>query len=89
MCVHVPPAQVLPFMYTFPGNDPSKTAWVDSSVAQCPFTTRVLRSLPGIRTALFSRMGPSTILTAHQVGLRHPMRFCALCLVARTRVGAA
>jgi Aspartyl/Asparaginyl beta-hydroxylase len=58
--------RVLPFVYTFPGNDPSKSAWVESAAKACPFTESLLRKIPGIRTALFSKMGPQTELTPHQ-----------------------
>jgi aspartyl/asparaginyl beta-hydroxylase (cupin superfamily) len=58
--------KVLPFCYTFPANDESKIKWVDSSKSICPKTVAILKEIPGIRTALFSRMGPNTILVPHQ-----------------------
>ena len=57
--------KVFPFVFTFPSNDPSKTVWLDSQCERCPETARILRSIPGVRTALYSRMGPNTILGAH------------------------
>lgn len=65
-----PPARVqwkvFPFVHTFPSNDPSKTTWIRPNCDQCPHTERVLRAIPGARTALYSRMGPATTLTYHQ-----------------------
>ena len=58
--------KVLPFLYTFPGNDPTKSVWMDRFCEMCPETTKLLRAIPGIRTALFSRMGPQTRLSAHR-----------------------
>lgn len=51
---------VFPFLHTFPSNDPSKSTWVAKTCAACPNTVQILRSIPGIRTALFSRMGGNT-----------------------------
>ncbi|CAH0473653.1 unnamed protein product [Peronospora belbahrii] len=58
--------RVFPFCYTFPANDASKTAWVSSTCLMCPRTAEVLKNLSGIRTALFSKLGPNTTLSAHQ-----------------------
>ena len=58
--------KVLPFLHTFPGNDPSKSVWMDRFCEMCPETVKLLRKIPGIRTALFSRMGPQTRLSAHR-----------------------
>lgn len=58
--------RVFPFCYTFPAHDASKTAWVPATCAMCPRTVEVLRGIPGIRTALFSKLGPGTTLTAHR-----------------------
>lgn len=58
--------KVLPFCHTFPSYDASKTRWVESAAAVCPRTVALLRRIPGLRTALFSRMGPRTQLTPHQ-----------------------
>ncbi len=59
--------QVLPFVHTFPGYDASKTTWVEATVEQCPKIAAVLKSIPGIRTALLSRLGANTTLGVHQV----------------------
>lgn len=58
--------KVIPFCYTFPADDPSATVWVESAAKLCPFTSALLKRIPGIRTALFSRLGPGTSLTSHQ-----------------------
>ena len=59
--------QVLPFVHTFPGYDETKTTWVEPTLEQCPKIGALLKSLPGIRTALLSRLGPNTTLGVHQV----------------------
>ena len=58
--------KVLPFLHTFPGNDASKSVWMDRFCAMCPETVKLLRAVPGIHTALLSRMGPQTRLSAHR-----------------------
>ncbi|KAI9907055.1 hypothetical protein PsorP6_016405 [Peronosclerospora sorghi] len=58
--------RVFPFCYTFPAYDASKTTWVSSTCSMCPRTTELLKQLPGIRTALFSKLGPNTTLSAHR-----------------------
>jgi aspartyl/asparaginyl beta-hydroxylase (cupin superfamily) len=58
--------KVVPLLYTFPAYDPSKIKWVDANCAQCPKTTSILKNLPGVRTALFSRMGANTRLSSHR-----------------------
>lgn len=58
--------KVIPLLYTFPAFDPSKSKWVSSNARQCPKTVELLKEIPGIRTALFSRLGPLTRLSAHQ-----------------------
>lgn len=58
--------RVVPFLHTFPATDPSKTRWIQSTCARCPATVRALRQLgPVLRTALFSKLGPDTRLSAH------------------------
>jgi hypothetical protein len=47
-------------MHTFPAYDPDKTKWVASTCAHCPRTVKLLKQLPTIRTALFSKLGPGT-----------------------------
>lgn len=61
------PPPVYPFCYTFPSGDPTKRQWVDRNCMQCPRTVELLRSIPAVRTALYSRMSPGTHLTPHQV----------------------
>ncbi len=57
--------KVFPFVYTFPAIDESKKTWVDSTCSMCPKTAAFLKKIPNLRTALFSRMGPFTTLSAH------------------------
>lgn len=61
-----PDWKIIPFVCTFPADDPSRTVWVDAAAAACPRTARLLRAIPGIRTALVSRLGPNTTLAYHQ-----------------------
>jgi len=58
--------KVMPFCYSFPSNDPSATRWVEPAKVLCPTIWSVLKSVPGLRTALLSRMGPGTRLAYHQ-----------------------
>jgi hypothetical protein len=56
---------VLPLLHTFPGYDDSKSVWVPTFTALCPVTTACMRRVPGIRSALLSKMAPLTMLTPH------------------------
>ncbi|GMF46818.1 unnamed protein product [Phytophthora fragariaefolia] len=58
--------RVFPFCYTFPAYDATKTTWVSPTCSMCPRTAALLKSLSNIRTALFSKLGPNTTLTAHR-----------------------
>lgn len=58
--------RVIPLLYTFPATDDSSMKWVDSNMKLCPLTCKLLKAIPGVRTALFSRMGCNTRLSAHQ-----------------------
>jgi aspartyl/asparaginyl beta-hydroxylase (cupin superfamily) len=58
--------RVFPFVYTFPADDPTKSVWLEQAAAACPRTAALLRRIPGIRTALLSKMGPKTSLATHQ-----------------------
>lgn len=51
---------VFPLVHTFPAFDVSKKSWVASTCNACPKTTGLLKQLPRIRTALFSKLGPGT-----------------------------
>lgn len=57
--------KVIPFLHTFPATDPAASVWVERACGACPRTASILRRIPGIRTALFSRMGPNTVLDPH------------------------
>jgi aspartyl/asparaginyl beta-hydroxylase (cupin superfamily) len=78
--------RVFPFCYTFPSYDATKTTWVDHTTALCPRTAEILRNLPGIRTALFSKLGPNTILAAHRgwADLSNHILRCHLALTVPT-----
>jgi hypothetical protein len=56
---------VFPLVHTFPAFEPSKMKWVASTCAQCPKTSNLLKLLPSLRTALFSKLGPGTKLSSH------------------------
>lgn len=57
--------RVVPFCYTFPAHDAGATRWVSSSCAALPRLAGTLRRIPGLRTALLSRLGPGTRLAPH------------------------
>ena len=57
--------RVVPFLHTFPATDPSKSFWIPSTSSRCPATVRALKQMPSLRTALLSRLGPDTRLSAH------------------------
>ena len=52
--------------YTFPADDPSQTKYVEACCALCPQTVALLKRVPGVRTALLSKLGPGTVLGAHR-----------------------
>jgi hypothetical protein len=56
---------VFPFLHTFPALDISKKTFVDSTCNYCPKTIALLKRIPNIRTALFSRLGSGTELNPH------------------------
>jgi aspartyl/asparaginyl beta-hydroxylase (cupin superfamily) len=73
---------VFPFLHTFPAFDVSKLTWIDRTCGICPETVRVLRDVPNIRTALFSRIGPGVQLSPHTgwADLSNHVLRCHLCL---------
>ena len=76
--------KVIPFVHTFPADDDSQREWIGPNCEQCPRTAEILKSIPSIRTALYSRMGPDTTLSPHQgwaVLSNHVLR-CHVALVA-------
>lgn len=40
--------------------------WVPKACQECPETTKMLKNIKGLRSALFSRLGPKTVLKKHQ-----------------------
>jgi len=73
---------VFPFLHTFPALDTSKSTWLQSTTIHCPNTTSLLRQVPNIRTALFSRLGPGTNLSCHTgwADLANYVLRCHVCL---------
>jgi len=58
--------KVVPFCHTFPAWDETRTQWVKGTCERCPFITNALKQVgPTLRTALLSRLGPMTRLSAH------------------------
>lgn len=51
---------VISFLHTFPAYDLSRITWVQSCAPYFPRTIALLKQLPSLRTALFSRMEPFT-----------------------------
>jgi hypothetical protein len=60
---------VFPLLHTFPAYEPKNAKWVPSTCAHCPETIKLLRQLPTIRTALFSKLGPGTKVQFGLVGV--------------------
>lgn len=58
--------KVFPLAYTFPADGSVPTRWLDKPCAAMPKTAALLRGIPGIRTALISRLGPGSELEPHQ-----------------------
>ena len=57
---------VFPFLHTFPATNPEKSNWIKIFCDKCPKTVKLLKTIPGIRTALLSRMGPNMVINPHQ-----------------------
>jgi len=73
---------VFPLMYTFPAFDDSRKTWVNSTSQMCPRTTALIKQIPNSRTALFSKLGPTTTLASHTgwADLSNYVLRCHLCL---------
>mmetsp|Transcript_38967 Transcript_38967/g.39661 ORF Transcript_38967/g.39661 Transcript_38967/m.39661 type:complete len:279 (+) Transcript_38967:107-943(+) len=73
---------VFPFMHTFPAYDSSKMKWIQSTTTHCPKTTAALKQIPNLRTALFSRLGPDTLVSSHRgwADLANHVLRCHCCL---------
>lgn len=39
--------------------------WVDENCAKCPRICRLLKNIPGLKTAILSKLSPGTVLTPH------------------------
>lgn len=61
------PWNVFPLCHTFPAHDLTKRQWVTATCAAVPQTVAALRVHLGdtLRTALFSRLDPESVLEAH------------------------
>lgn len=53
-------------MHTFPAYDEARRTWIESTCGRCPATAAILRRLPNIRTALFSRLGGGSRISGHR-----------------------
>jgi hypothetical protein len=58
--------KVIPFCATFPGDDATATKWNHPMVSRFPRTVELLRQIPNVRTAGFSKLGSHTSLEYHQ-----------------------
>eukprot|EP01041_Mallomonas_annulata_P005673 gene5673-11451_t len=58
--------KVFPFVHTFPAYDESKQRWIGSTCEHCPRTAALLKQIPNLRTALYSRLGPNTLVSSHR-----------------------
>jgi len=57
---------VFPLCHTFPATDLTSRKFISSTCSFVPKTTQLLHTLgPTLRTALFSRLDPQTVLSAH------------------------
>ena len=57
---------IIPLLYTFPANNENRKTWIHDTCNLFPKTVEILKKLPNIKTALFSKMGPYTIIDSHQ-----------------------
>ena len=58
--------KVIPFCATFPGNDASATKWNQQGLSSFPRTVELLKQIPNLRSAGFSKLGPHTSLAYHR-----------------------
>lgn len=55
---------VIPFCYTIPA-DTGSTVWLSGITPFFPQTIALLKCIPGLKTALISKLGPNTTLVPH------------------------
>ena len=74
--------KVVPFLHTFPALDDSKMTWIGSTCTKCPKTVELLKQIPNVRTALFSRLSAQTSLKFHTgwADLANHVLRCHICL---------
>lgn len=53
-------------MHTFPASDESQRTWIEGNCSRCPATSALLRHVPNIRSALFSRLGAGSRTSKHR-----------------------
>jgi hypothetical protein len=56
---------IIPFVYTLPSNNVNNKKWIKFYCEKFPKTTKLLKEIPGLRTALISKMGKYTIIDSH------------------------
>ncbi|GBG26658.1 Aspartate beta-hydroxylase domain-containing protein 2 [Hondaea fermentalgiana] len=78
--------KVIPLMHTFPAWDSKRTKLIEGNCKACPLTMSLLKKIPGLRTVLYSRLGPRTRLSSHQgwADLANYVLRCHLPLVLPT-----
>jgi Aspartyl/Asparaginyl beta-hydroxylase len=61
------PWNVFPLCHCFPANDVTHRQWIPATAAHVPKTVQLLKDVVGdtLRTALFSRLDPDSVLEAH------------------------
>ncbi len=61
------PWHVFPLCHCFPADNPTNLKWISLTCARVPHTVALLRAVVGnqLRTALFSRLDPESVLEAH------------------------
>jgi hypothetical protein len=62
------PWSVVPLLHCFPATDPSRRQWIPHFCQLCPGTVEILKRCigePNLRTALWSRLDPDSVLEAH------------------------
>jgi aspartyl/asparaginyl beta-hydroxylase (cupin superfamily) len=63
--------------------------WVDKNCERCPQTTKLIREIPGLKTALFTRLGPQSKIAPHKgwaILANHVLR-CHLGVIVPEKCG--
>ena len=56
---------IIPLLHTFPSYNIKNQKWIEETSNLFPLTVHLLKNIPNIRTALFSKMGKKTIIDSH------------------------